>query len=85
MLWTINDTWQAYPNVTLSYRLLRDGKVVKQAKKIVDIMDADSGVPQWELKFSGLAGGAYTLEATLANNRQKLLAKNQFTFTVDGL
>lgn len=85
VLWTINDTWQAYPNVTLSYRLLRDGKVVKQAKKIVDIMDADSGVPQWELKFSGLAGGNYTLEATLANNRQKLLAKNQFTFTVDGL
>lgn len=82
VLWAINDTWQDIPKAILQYRL-RDAqnKIVSQGKRSIEI-NADSGLPIWELKFKNLAAGNYQLESELLSTTKQILGHNQFDFMV---
>lgn len=82
VLWTLNDTWQAYRDCTLAYRLLWLGKVVRQGKRALQLA-ADSGEPAWELNFKGLDAGDYLLEAVISGNDKTVLGRNSFSFRIE--
>lgn len=83
VLWSINDTWQAYPDAWLVWRLMRDNGARISGGMMAAPMDADSGLPVKELKYAGLEGGRYRLEAELRIGKKRILGTNSFTFDVE--
>lgn len=81
VLWSINDTWQNYPALTLQYKLWQDKQLIEQNSKTINVI-ADQGQPEWELKWSNLAAGNYRLEANIVQKKQ-ILGTNQFNFVVE--
>jgi hypothetical protein len=81
VLWSINDTWQDYPSLKLSYRLWLANKVIKEGQKEINLM-ADEAHPNWELKWRGLSQGNYRLEAILSQQK-KIISNNSFDFIVE--
>jgi beta-mannosidase len=80
VLWAINDRHSSYEDARISYRLVRDNKLVREESRVLQI-PADTGEPVWELNFAGLLPGSYQLMVSL-NADSKILGSNAFEFQV---
>ncbi|RQS72010.1 glycoside hydrolase family 2 [Burkholderia sp. Bp8963] len=83
-LWAINDTWSAYANSVIEWKVATGGATVAAGRTVFD-MAADSGRPVTQVRVPQLAAGAYALEATIRDADGRVLGTNQFDFDVRAL
>jgi beta-mannosidase len=80
-LWVINDRWQNYENVQLSWRLIQETSVLSQGKMTLDL-PADSGRKVNEIKVTPHTRSPMLLVTEIHDSEGRLLSENSRSFTV---
>ncbi|MBS1807343.1 MAG: beta galactosidase jelly roll domain-containing protein [Acidobacteria bacterium] len=83
-LWLINDHWHAVPNVQVTWRLEDNaGRIVASGRAPQPVTLAeDSSMKLMDVTFPAPAAGRYTLWARIADTSGKVIAENNYEFTV---
>ncbi|VEA67329.1 Exo-beta-D-glucosaminidase precursor [Serratia plymuthica] len=80
-LWAINDRWQNYGNVQLSWRLMQGASELSQGKMTLDL-PADSGRKINEIKATPNSRLPMLLVTEIHDSEGRLLGENSRSFTV---
>ncbi|MEA3274676.1 MAG: glycoside hydrolase family 2 TIM barrel-domain containing protein [Pseudomonadota bacterium] len=80
-LWVINDLFRDFPDATLHYELVQDGKQILRRSLTLDI-GADSGREVETVQMPGLAPGNYQLKTHITDHLGRSRGTNSFRFDV---